>query len=322
MTAGSPSGARVPSATPLRQDGARGRGDLWAYASVAVATILWGTLHPIGKVILQEASPLQLVLARSLLTGVALVLALAVTGRLELIRTELRVRPVRIVGLGLLSFFASSGFSMSALQYLPASMNSLLSNTSPLMLAFGLALIERRAPGPRVALGLMLGFGGVVLLALRGASELGTIGLVAVLLSLGGSLTWAVYTGWSRHELQSGNPIAITAAGSLIGSTPMIAIGAFTGELRSFPALSGSTLALLLYAGLIGTAMTYSLWMHGLSRLPATNVAAFQYVIPLSAVTLAVLLLGEPLTLQLVAGGAAILLGVMLAQQRLQRRRR
>jgi drug/metabolite transporter (DMT)-like permease len=65
-----------------------------------------------------------------------------------------------------------------------------------------------------------------------------------------------------------------------------------------------------------GTALTYALWMTGLQRLSATSVSAFQYVIPLNAVFLSVLLLGEPITAALVGGGLAILAGVALAQER------
>jgi drug/metabolite transporter (DMT)-like permease len=135
-------------------------------------------------------------------------------------------------------------------------------------------------------------------------------------LSLGGSAAWAVYTGWSRRELSTGDPLALTTAASFVGTAPLLAYGLFSGEVAAYPALGQETLLLLGYAGVCGTALTYALWMTGLKRLPATNVAAFQYVIPLTAVTLAVLLLGEPLTVQLVVGGLAILAGVALAQER------
>lgn len=265
---------------------------------------------------LREATPVQLVLARALMTGVALLIVLAVAGRLHLVADELRTRPIRIVGLGLLSFFGSSGLSMTGLSYLPASINSLLANTSPLMLATGLVLLERRLPRTRVVLGLLMGFAGVALLSVRGAADLGALGLFGVLLSLGGSLLWAIYTWWSRHELRSGDPLAITAAAAFVGAAPFMAIAAATGQLHGYRELSTGTLALLLYAGVVGTGLTYSLWMSALRRLSATNVSAFQYLIPLTAVGIAVAFLGEPVTPALVLGGAAILLGVGLAQER------
>lgn len=280
-----------------------------------VATLVWGTLHPIGKIVLQEATPVQLVLARTALTGLTLSLLLAALGRLGRVADELRARPLRIAGLGLLSFFASSGLSMVGLKLLPASINSLMANTSPLMLALGIVAFQRRVPSARVLLGLLLGFGGVGLLSWGGAAELGREGLLGIVLSLGGSAAWAVYTGWSRRELSSGDPLALTTAASFVGLVPLLAIGLVGGDVARLPALSAQTGLLLLYAGVFGTALTYALWMTGLRRLSATSVSAFQYVIPLTAVTLAVLLLGEPLTVQLIAGGLAILAGIALAQE-------
>lgn len=266
--------------------------------------------------ILREATPLQLVLARALMTGIALTVALALAGRAGRVVDELRARPWRIVGLGGLSFFASSGLSMTGLALLPASMNSLLANTSPLMLACGIVVFERRLPRARVLAGLLLGFAGVALLSVRGAADLGAIGLLGVLLSLGGSLTWAIYTGWSRQELQRGDTLAITAGAAFVGSVPLLAIGAATDQLGRYGELSSTALLLLLYAGVVGTGLTYSLWMSALKGLSATNVAAFQYVIPLTSVTIATVFLGEPITFALAVGGALILLGVGLAQER------
>lgn len=277
-----------------------------------MATLVWGTLHPVGKVVLQDVAPLQMVLMRALLTGVSLTLVMAVTGRLPVLRDTLRTRPMQVVGLGLLSFFASSGLSMTGLALLPASVNSLLANTSPLMLA----VATWRRPRPRVLAGLLLGFGGVALLSLRGAGELGGLGLVGVLLSLGGSLTWAIYTAWSRTELQRGDPIAITIGAAFVGTVPLLALSIVFGDLAELAAAPPRALVMLLYMGVIGTAMTYGLWMTALRHLSATNVAAFQYVIPLNAVGLSVLLLGEPLTGGLLVGGLAILAGVALAQER------
>ncbi len=287
-----------------------------AYASVIAATLIWGTIHPVGKIILRDATSLQLVLVRSLLTSITLIAYLAIRGNLGLMTIEMHRRPWRIVGLGLLSFFASSGLSMTGLQFLPASVNSLLANTSPLMLAIGSVVLFRRIPRPRIALGLLLGFSGVGLLTFEGMTDLGAIGVVGVLLSLGGSLTWAIYTAWSRGEMQFGDPIAITAAASLVGSAPFLLITMANGQLQTLPSLPTTTLLWLIYAGVIGTALTYALWMTALRHLSATNVAAFQYVIPLNAVSISVLALGEPLTFGLIVGGMSILAGVALAQER------
>lgn len=294
---------------------ARPRGPLLAYGAVLTATLLWGTLHPVGKIALRDVSPLQLVIARTAFTAVTLFLVLALFGRASAVVRELRTRPMTIAGLAILSFNLSSSLSMTGLSMMPASLNSLMSNTSPLMLAVGLSALSKRWPEGRVLGGLLLGFLGVGLLTWSGVDDLGLAGFIGVLLSLAGSAAWATYTAWSRREIVGGDPLALTTACAVVGAILPLALGAVTGDLVAIGSLSPEPILLLVYAGVVGTALTYALWMFGLSRLSATSVSAFQYVIPLSAVTLAIVWLGERATAQLFLGGIAILVGIALAQE-------
>jgi drug/metabolite transporter (DMT)-like permease len=290
------------------------RGHLGAYLAVTATVVIWGTVHPTGKLALRDAAPFHLILARSLLPGLILSALLLAQGRLWLLRDDFTRRPGTIVGLGLLAFVGQASMSMTSLQYLPASINGLLVNTSPLLLAVGLVALQRALPSPRVLLGLLLGFAGVALLSARGG-EGGAVHVLGVALAVGGAANWALYTAWSRRVLTAGDPIAVTAGASLVGTAVFLIVGALTGQLATLAALPPRALLLILYIGAIGTALSYVLWSVALRRLSATNVMAFQYLTPLTAVTLGVIGLGEPLTLELALGGAAILLGVALAQE-------
>ncbi|MBM4418226.1 MAG: DMT family transporter [Chloroflexi bacterium] len=286
-----------------------------AYAGVLFATVVWGTLHPVGKIALGEVSALQLVMARTVLTALALSAFLLARGQAANLWMVMRYRWRIVVLLGSLSFLLSSGLSMTGLSMMPASINSLLANTSPLMLAVGLVALTGVAPRPRIVLGLGLGFAGVVILTGDGADTLGTAGVIGALLSLAGSACWAAYTGIGRRELARHDPLVLTTGCAIVGAVPLLGLGAITGQIAALSSVPPTTLWLLAYAGVFGTALTYALWMTSLAVLSATSVAAFQYVIPLTAVTLAVLLLGEPLTVGLIVGGIAILGGVLLAQE-------
>ncbi|HUE75699.1 MAG TPA: DMT family transporter [Chloroflexota bacterium] len=286
-----------------------------AYASVLVATLVWGTLHPIGKLILLEATATQLALARALLPAIVLTVALVLAGRSHLLRAEIARRPATIVGLGLLSFSLSSGLSMAGLALLPASISSLLANTSPLMLAIGLVAGSWRWPSAGMIVGLAIGFGGVAILVVRPDAAHGALEPAGVVLSLAGSACWAIYTGWSRQVLSDADPLVLTALSASAGAVPLFILTIMRGEAAGMASLSERTLVLILYAGVVGTAVTYALWLTALRRLSATNVIAFQYVIPLTSVTIAVAVLGEPIDARLVAGGLAILVGVAIAQE-------
>jgi drug/metabolite transporter (DMT)-like permease len=74
--------------------------------------------------------------------------------------------------------------------------------------------------------------------------------------------------------------------------------------------------ALLLYLGLVCTLAGYVGWNVGLRALGPSRAVSWAYAIPALAVAMGALLLDEPVTPWLVAGGALIVGGVALAQRR------
>ena len=71
----------------------------------------------------------------------------------------------------------------------------------------------------------------------------------------------------------------------------------------------------LLYMSLGASVICYVIYYRALESMPASRVSALSYLQPLVAITTAIPLLGEPITKSLVAGGALILLGVVLAER-------
>ena len=289
------------------------------YAGLIVATALWGALHPIGKLVMREATPVQLILARVVFAGLTLGLILALQGKVGLIAAEWRTRPGTLVILAGLSFLGSSGGSMVALSLLPASVSSLLSNTSPLFVAIGAILASRGRPSAWTILGILIGFLGLGLVVF--GENPGSFGTLAVdprgvALSLASSLCWAGYIGAGRRAMVEGNPLAVVAACSIVGAIPWLLVAGVDGGLVGLARLSAETWGLLLFVGVIGTGVTYGLWTAALTRLSASNVAVFQYAIPFWSIVLAVLLLGEPITLPLVLGGIGIIAGIAITQRR------
>lgn len=288
------------------------------YLSLVATTVIWGSLHPLGKLAMRDVSPIQLILARVIFATLTLTAILAARGKAGLIVDELRARPRRMALLAGLSFLASSGGSMIALSLLPASVSSLLSNASPLFVALGLIVLNRGRTRADALVGLVVGFLGLAVVIFgENPSGIGDIALspVGVALAIFGSAAWAAYIGLSRQTMAQGNPLAVVAASGLIAAVPWLVVGAVRGDLARLVDLSASDWGLLLYLGVVGTGVTYGLWTAALKRLSATSVAVFQYGIPLSAVTLSVLLLGERVTLALVVGGVGIIAGIAITQR-------
>ena len=69
-----------------------------------------------------------------------------------------------------------------------------------------------------------------------------------------------------------------------------------------------------LWAGAVATGCTYAAWSFALRRLPAVVVAPFAYLIPVSALAIAHVWLGEALTRPVLVGAGLVLAGVAFSQ--------
>ena len=69
------------------------------------------------------------------------------------------------------------------------------------------------------------------------------------------------------------------------------------------------------YLGVFGTALGFVWYYEGIRRVGPLRAAQFINLVPVSAVLLAFLILGEPLTLSLVLGAALVISGVYLTNR-------
>jgi drug/metabolite transporter (DMT)-like permease len=283
-------------------------------AAILVTVLVWSSLHPIGKRTLAEITVLQLPFVRVALAAVFLIGVCALTGRLGRMLALGRPSELwKVLVLGLTGFSLSSGLSMVALGFLPAGLNSVLANSSPLMVALGVMVVLRERLHGRTVVGLLVGFLGVAVIALRGGVDAGGLNLLGVALSLVSSATWALYTVFARRLSAGHDVIAMSAATSLIGAIPLgVAVG-IEGQIGRLAGASTPTLLLLLWCGVVATGATFTMWVVMLRRNHAARVASFQYLIPLSALALAYPIAGEVPTGLALVGAGMIVAGVAIA---------
>jgi drug/metabolite transporter (DMT)-like permease len=283
-------------------------------AAILLTVLVWSSLHPIAKRTLDEITPIQLPFSRVALASIFLIGVCVATGRFGRVLVLFRPREVwKVAVLGLTGFSLSSGLSMVALSYLPAGINSVLANASPLMVALGVMALFRECLPWRTLFGLVVGFAGVVIIALRGGVEASGLSLVGVLLSLISAGTWALYTVLARRLSAGHDVIAMCAATSLIGALPLGAVVAVEGEIGRLVGASLPTHLLLLWCGVVATGATFTMWVVLLRRINAARVSSFQYLIPLCALGLAYPIAGEVPTPAALAGAAMIVGGVAVA---------
>ena len=284
------------------------------YVVLIVATLFWGSVHPTVKFALTELSSVEVALLRPLCACVILSLLVLATGRAGLLTAELAANPKTLITLGVLGFSLSGGLTSLALGFLPASVTSLITNSSPLIVVCGL-LILRHDVGPLSIVGALTGFVGLAVLTSSDVQLSGNLPatLAGTGLALGSAAAWALYTALARR-LSNADPIATTAITSAIGSTAIAFLAIPTQDWGRVAHASPQVLAATIWSGAVATGCTYAAWSFALRRLPAVAVAPFGYFIPVSAVAISHVWLDEPLTGSVLFGGALVLTGVALTQ--------
>lgn len=281
------------------------------YAALAVLILIWGTTWAVIRIGLRGLPPFTGVAIRF---GIAAIVLFAVA-RAFGVRPD-RDRRARVLGAvnAALAFSLSYGVVYWAEQWVPSGLASVLFSTFPLMVA---GLAHFALPGERIQLasaaGILVGFLGVLVifsedLAALGGQQAVTASIVFLLSPLAAAVANVVVKRWGKgvHPLSlTAPPMAATAV--IMG---VLAVIFERGRQLSFDA---SSVGALLYLAIAGTAVTFFLYFWLLDRMPATRLSLITYGIPVVAVTVGTLGLGEPFTGRMFMGSGLVLVGVSLA---------
>jgi drug/metabolite transporter (DMT)-like permease len=255
--------------------------------------------------------PLLMGGARFLVAGALLY---AVARRLDRGRTsrpEARQWAAALLSGTLLLSVGNGGVSWAE-QTVPSGVAALVIATIPLWVV----VLDRVFFGARLTwravLGIAVGFAGVaVLVNPAGTGGIDpTGGLVLVLAAAG----WACGTLLSRGQTLTAPPLVAAGMQMLAGGTVLVVAGAVGGELGELHLadVSARSAAGLVYLILFGSLLAFSAYVWVLRNARTSLVATYAYVNPVVAVALGWLVLGEGVSLRVLAAGAIIVASVAL----------
>lgn len=267
--------------------------------AIAVPTI-WGMGIVVAKPAVDAFPPILLMALRFSVTALLLVwfvpIPRAVLGRLAL---------VALVGSAL-----QYGLTFNGLKFLDAGTTALLVQAEVPFLVLIAAVWLKESLKWRHALGMVVAFVGVYLIA--GAPKLEGK-LVGVALVLSGAFMWSVGQAMMRRIGEIGGITAIAwvsvfAAPQLFVASLVLERDHLTYIAEAKPQIWGA----VIYLGVVMTAIGYSCWYHVLGRYDASKAAPFILLMPVTSVLGGWLFLGEALTWPILIGGLAVLAGVAL----------
>jgi drug/metabolite transporter (DMT)-like permease len=133
------------------------------------------------------------------------------------------------------------------------------------------------------------------------------------LIMTGAVFCMAFYNVLSRPLMQRSSPLGFLTVGMGAGAAVLVLAGSVKG---SFAALDHFTMGQWIagiYLGIGGGALAFILWVMALARATPTRVANTMTVNPIAATLLAALLIGEPITPNLLIGLVAVFAGIWIA---------
>jgi len=307
----------MPAENTMRETLTMGRADWLLLLSLS---ILWGGSFFFVGIAVAELPTLSIVTLRVGLAALALWAFVGLTGRTVPRRAAVWAA---FLGMGLLNNVIPFGLIVYGQQSIASGLASILNATTPLftVIVAGLVLSDERFSALKLA-GVAAGIAGVAILigpdALSGLAE-HALAQVAV---LGGALSYGCAAVFGRRFRRLGVDPVVTAAGQVTGSTLiLLPLTALVERPWTLPMPGAETGTAILGLALLSTALAYVLYFRILDRAGATNLSLVTFLIPVSAICLGTLFLGERLAPADFAGMGCILLGLAAVDGRLFRRR-
>jgi drug/metabolite transporter (DMT)-like permease len=284
------------------------RPQLWLGVALALAAaVLFGVSAPLSKLLLNSVDP-QL-LAGLLYLGAGLGLAAMHTGRMILgvpaLEAPLRSADVPwLAAVVLFGGIAGPWLLMLGLNQTSASSGSLLLNLEGLA-TMGIAwVVFRENVDRRLLLGAAAILAGAVMLSWQGQG---------IRLDAGGALIAAACLAWGvdnnlTRKLSSADPVLIAMIKGLAAGT----VNLLLAFLRGTAMPSSDTISAAALVGFFGVGVSLVLFVLALRHLGAARTGAYFSLAPFIGAVVAVGLLHEPLTMQLVGAGLLMGLGLWL----------
>lgn len=269
------------------------------------AFVLWGSQYVISKIALRTVPPVTLLALRYLVSVPALFIVL---------RLRHALTPVKkgdwpiLFAIGFTGYFASFCLQMLGINRLTGSVSSLLGAMNPIFIPILAAFFLHERITPAKIACVALSMAGVVVIV--GVD--GTVDASGALLMLASVFLWSTASIIIRRVSGRYDPmqialIAILCALPFTGGWSLI-------ELQSAPcSFTLESVLAVLYMGVLGTAVTHSLWNYSLRVMDASFCSMFYPMQPLVSSILGVLFLYEAVTPGFVIGALMICCGIVAA---------
>ncbi|WP_218105111.1 DMT family transporter [Micromonospora rhizosphaerae] len=239
-------------------------------------------------------------------------LMLAVIAPLLGVRRPARSDLARIVGCGLTGMTAYQILLNAGERSVPAGTASLLVNTAPIVASVLAVILLRERLPRRTVVGLALGFTGAAVIAL--AEGAGFTPTKDALLVLGAAVAQASFFVLQKPLLVRYRGLEVTCY--VVWSGTALSLPLAPALVRQASQASGDAVIALLFLGIAPSALGFVTWAYAQARLSVAAAATSLYLVPVLAIGIGFVILGENISPAALLGGAVVLVGAAISRRK------
>ncbi|TFF39262.1 EamA family transporter [Mucilaginibacter psychrotolerans] len=282
----------------------------------AAVYVVWGSTYFFIQMALHGIPPMIMGAIRFIAAGILLLSWCYLKGDRIFDKATIKASGIS----GLLTLFVATGIVIWVEKFIPSAMVAIMVSANPIwFVVLDRANWKVNLKSRSTIWGLIIGFGGVVLLFGEAFSKsiaggLDTKHLVGLLLLIVGPIAWSVGSLYSK-KTATGAPARVnTSWQMLVAGIAFIPVGFIDNEYATFhiSAVPLQAWMAVLYLIFFGSIAAFSAYVWLLQVRPATQVSTHSYVNPVIAVLLGVLFAGEIISWLQIIGLVIILLSVLL----------
>jgi len=289
------------------------------WAMLLVLSVLWGGSFFFVGIAVSALPPLTIVLARVSLAAVTLWIIITALG---IPRPGTTKEWLALFIMGILNNVIPFSLIVWGQTQIPSGLASILNATTPLFTVVIAGLILPDEPlTPAKVIGALVGLMGTIYMI--GPSMLSGLGgdVLAQLAVIGATISYGFASVFGRRFKSMGlHPISAATGQVTVATVVLTPLALWFDRPFQLPMPAIEVWASLLALALFSTALAFILYFKVLSSAGATNLTLVTFLIPISAILLGYIVLGERLEISHYIGMAIIGLGLSIIDGRLWKR--
>lgn len=280
--------------------------------TLALMLLLWSFNYIAGKIALRHLDPISLACFRIELA--AIIMLPIYFSRKQ--RAALRLRDLwPFAYLGFWGVVVNQGLFTVGLNYTTSDHSAVIIAVGPIIILLLARIMKLEVVTAAKILGMAVAFAGVFLLEAENGSPVHSPFLVGDLITLYGTMGFALYTVLGKKVAGQYDAIAMNTFNCVAAAIMLLPLTVRQGMHLDWHAVGWPGWLGMIYMAAASSVAAYTLFYWVLRYMTASRVAAISYFQPVAVILLSVAFLNDHPTRNLLLGTALVLLGVYLAER-------